>query len=462
MKNQNMTAAERAAAEARIKGLRAEANALAKTLKASGTPAKADEATQLSIKEAEITEEVTQTPVEEVEVTEEVIEAPEEEVEVTEEVIEAPEEEVEVAEEVTEAPEEEVEVAEEVTETPEEEVEVTEEVTETPEEEVEVTEEVTEASEEVAEENQKETDDETVGFAKAFKWFLGIVGTAAATGIFIMLMLFYFGKDNIQLQDPGTVIDNAGVADTTPDANEVPDTNVPSDGNEPSDIETPVEPEFDIDAFTVSAQNIAKTLTTDKDIATNVDIFIEKIGADKLEELVGKYGELPVKNAIAEFLAFTPEIKMNQYISKNGLAYNPNAMNDWYNMLDEASEAYTEATGKNPEGAFMSLEGYDDFKDSREAMKALIIESGDMALLTWYEAKTTGYDAMVQQKRDTEAANAYKEEVKLELVNNVNGSIKLLELQLEQKINGTNVDTLDYTEAYEEFIINNYIYVVAN
>ena len=245
-------------------------------------------------------------------------------------------------------------------------------------------------------------------------------------------------------------------------SNDQPPVTNPDDNNPPSGEVTPGEDEFDMEAFVVSTVNIANTLTTDEDIATNVDIFAEKIGADKLEELVEKYGELTVQKAIAEYLAFVPEIKMYHYINNNGLAYNPNAVDDYYMMLLEADNAYMEATGKNPNGALMSLEGYDIHKSNREAMKALIIESGDTALLTWYEAKTTGSDTMDEQKADTEAALAYKEEVKLELVNNVNGSVKLLELQLEQNVNGTNADTLKYTDVYAEFIINNYMYVVAN
>jgi len=247
--------------------------------------------------------------------------------------------------------------------------------------------------------------------------------------------------------------------------NEQPPITDPDDNNPPiSGDVTPGTDEdaFDMDAFVVSTVNIANTLTDDEDIATNVDIFAEKIGANKLEELVEKYGELTVQKAIAEYIAFVPEIKMNQYINNNGLVYNPNAADDYYQMMDEADKAYTDATGKNPNGALMSLEGYDTYKSNREAMKALIAESGDVALLTWYEAKTTGYDAMVQQNNDTEAALAYKEEVKLELVNNVNGSVKLLELQLEQKVSGTDAGTLKYTDVYAEFVINNYMYVVAN
>ena len=285
-----------------------------------------------------------------------------------------------------------------------------------------------------------ETEDKTSGFAKVLKWIIGTVASVALVGIMIMLILMYKGK-NDQITDPGADNPNNDIVD-----------NVPGD--------TVVE--FDMDAFVTSVTSIANTLTTDEDIATNADILADKIGADKLSELVGKYGELTVQKAVAEYLAFVPEIKMNQYINNKGLAYNPNAVDDYYQNLLDADNAYMEATGKNPNGALMSLEGYDTHKSNREAMKALIIESGDTALLTWYEAKTTGYDTMAQQTNDTETALVYKEEVKLEIINNVNGSVKLLELQLEQNVNGTNAETLEYTDVYAEFIINNYMYVVAN
>lgn len=339
--------------------------------------------------------------------------------------------------------------------------ETTTEVEETPVVVVEATDEVVEDAEENTE-NQEENEDDTVGIVKGFKWFLGIVGVLALVGILIMLMLMYFSKDNNQLPNAGTVNPNNGVVDTTPVGNEVPGTDAPVDTDVSADTDAPVEFEFDMVAFVASVENIAKTITTDENVPANVKVFFEKISEDKLVELVGEHGELSVQKAFAEFLVFVPEIKMNQYISNNGLDYNLKAKNDWYNKLDEAEAVYKKATGKNAEGAFMSLEGYDTFKDNREAMKAFIIKSGDTALLTWYEAKTTSFDLMIKQERDTEKAHAYKEEVKLELVNNVDGSVKLIELQLEQKINGTNADTLDYAEAYREFIINNYMYVVAN
>lgn len=333
--------------------------------------------------------------------------------------------------------EEEEEAAEEVEETT---VEVEETATNVANDQTQ--EDIEEASEEVEETSNEEDEEKPTGFAKFFKGFLGFVGVLALVGILIMLMLMYFQNNNVDPSDPSI----GGTPSTTP----------VDPSNTPSTIE------FDMDTFIVSVENIAKTLTNDNDITTNVNIFVKKIGKDKLVELIDKNSELEVQKAIAEYLAFVPEIKMNQYISNNKLDYNLDAENDWFEKIDVAEEAYQDAMGKNPEGAFMSLEGYDTYKNDRDIMKALITKTGDTALLTWYEAKTTGYDLMVKQQRDTEKAHAYKEEAKLELVENINGSIKLIELQLEQKVNGTNADTLEYTEVYEEFIISNYMYVIAN
>ncbi len=423
MKNEKkLTPKERMEAEARIAALRAEANSISRTLKKDDEIGKPVEAPAEEVPEEETPVEVVaeEVPEEEAPVEAPAEEVPEEETPVEVVAEEVPEEETPVevvAEEVTD---EEAPVEAPAEEVPEEEAPVEASAEEVPEEETPVealAEEVTEGQA-IVEAPAKEN-----GFIKFLKWFGAIVGIGALAGIFIMLMVMQFGKGN-------QVIDNDDA--------------------------------FDMDAFVASTVNIANQFTTDEEVATNVDVFAEKIGEDKLEELVEKYGELPVQKAIAEYIVFVPEIKMNQYVNNNGLVYNPNAADDYYKMLDNADKAYTDATGKNPNGALMSLEGYDTYKSNREAMKALIAESGDIALLTWYEVKTTGYDAMVQQNNDTTVALDYKEEVKLELVNNVNGSVKLLELQLEQNVNGTDADTLKYTDVYAEFIINNYMYVVAN
>ena len=503
MKNEKLTPKERMEAEAKIAALRAEANALSRALKKDGatdvveeTPVETTEVVEeVPVEETpvETTEVVEEVPVEEtpVETTEVVEEVPVEEtpVETTEVVEEVPVEETpvettEVVEEVPveETPVETTEVVEEVPveetpvettgvveeapveETPVETTEVVEEVPveETPVETTEVVEEVpveetpvetTEVVEEVpVEETPAETtgvvegrivstepieeNNNTRGFVKVLKWLGGIIGVCALVGVLVMLILTHFNGNN------GTNDPDSGTVDPTPG-------------------ETVVT--VNMDAFIASTVNIAKTLTTDKDVEANINILVEKIGASKIQDLVVKHGEVFVQKVIAEYIAFVPEIKMNQYIKNNSLDYNPNAMNDWYDKLDEATKAYTEATGKNPEGAFMSLEGYDTYKNNREAMKALIIESGDTALLTWYEAKTTGYDVMVQQRRDTEAADGYKEAIEFEIITNVNGSIKLIELQLEKNIDGAYSDIPEYREEYAEFIINNYyVYVVAN
>ena len=367
-----LTPAERMAAEARIKALRAEANELSKALKA-------DAANQAA--EAPAAEVVEEAPVEEVpETTEEVVE-------------EVPVEEVpEATEEAAEAP-------------------------------VEETKKPVKA---------KKRGGKILAALAVFSW-------AALMTVLVASMVIK-DRNNVEVPPVGSG----------------------------SQVETPggtVNPGIVLsEGFQSGIVNIAKSLTDDE-VTANVDILVKNIGEDKLVELVGKYGELSVQKAIAEYLAFVPEVKMQQYIANNGLNYNPNAADDYSQKLDATDEAYREATGKNPNGALMSLEGYDTYKSNREAMKTLIIESGDTALLAWYEAKTDGYDLMIQQNKDTETALAYKETVKTEIITS-QGAVKLLEIQLEQEANGTlavmdNV-SMEYTEAYNTFILNNYIYVIAD
>ena len=237
------------------------------------------------------------------------------------------------------------------------------------------------------------------------------------------------------------------------------DTTGPST-DDPSVLETV----FAMSEFKVAVGNIAKELTDDEDIPANVNVLVENIGEDKLVELIEKYGELQVQKAIAEMAVFVPEIKMEQYVAINGLSYNPNAEADYNDKLIAADETYKKATGKNPDGALMSLEGYDTYKSNREAMKKLIADSGDLNLLTWYTVKTEEYDVMRKEIKDTETAEDYKEKVKLELVNS-KGTVDLLELQLEKVADGTLVVivdiTLECTESYVQFILANYMYVVA-
>jgi len=94
----------------------------------------------------------------------------------------------------------------------------------------------------------------------------------------------------------------------------------------------------------------------------------------------------------------------------------------------------------------------------------LIAETGDVYLLAWYTTTTAAADRMYQQLEDTEKAEAYKEEVKLEIVNSA-GSVKLLELQIDKEAKGELIAmdnmSMNYTEAYTQFILNNYLYVVA-
>lgn len=339
---------------------------------------------------------------------------------------------------------------------------------------------VNEIPEEDADNN--ETDSETNGFADGFKKLLSLVGVVALVGIFIMLILMYAGKEcnsgspagvvgDTTVEESETDINVPGIS--TPDTN-APDTNAPEtdapnvdvpDTNEPdTDISvTPINPEFDMDAFVASVTKIAKQYTDNEDIGIYADVSCNKIGKNKLVELINEYDELTVQNGIATILAFVPEAKMRQYILKNGLDYNPNAVVEYSTKLQVLDNAYRDATGKNPDGALMSLPGYDSYNGNRDALRAMIIESGDNDLLTWYNAKMEIYDTMRSQTKDTDAANAYKKTVEAEILNS-NGIAKLLECQLKSVKNGMIVvdnSSMQYTDEYYTFVCNYYILVVA-
>lgn len=464
MKNQDtkLTQEQRIAYQAKVAALRAEANALTKALREDETtnkveklPAKEVETTQLSIEEVE-----------------KIVETPEEET-VAEEVTETSSEEA-VAEEATETPNEEA-VTEEVTETSEEdeasdeedktsdENEVTYQITEIPEED----------SEDIAQEvaDSDEEDNDTFSIRSFFKKYLPVIGVVALVGIFIMLVLMYNANNNAQ--DPSG--SNPGVIDTTDPTGtpntDVPGTDVPATPTVPgtenpgTDVPTtPVVSQFDMDNFVTSVTKIAKEYTNDENIGVNADICCNNIGEEELKELIETYDELTVQKGIATILAFGAETKMKQYIVNNGLDYNPNAVIDYSNELRKLDDAYRSAKGKNPDGALMSLDGYDAFNGNRDALRELITESGDMDLLTWYNAKMNLHDTMRTQTKDTNAALAYKKTVETEILKSA-GFAKLLKLQLEQEAAGTlsvvDNTSMSYTEDYYNFILNNYIYIVA-
>lgn len=461
MKNQDtkLTQEQRIAYQAKIAALRAEANAIAKSLREEETtqkveklPAKEAETTQLSIEEVE---EIVEIPKAE-EVAEAAAVTPSEE-ETTEEVAETPVEK-EVAEEATETPSEE-EVAESVTETSEEEETSDEEETS---EEEKVTYQITEVPEKDPEDNaqndadsDEEDDNDTFSIVSLFKKFVPVIGIVALVGIFIMLVLMY--NANNKIQDPSG--SNPGVVDTT-DPNGTPNTDVPG-----TDVPTtPIVSQFDMDTFVTSVTKIAKEYTNDENIGVNADICCNNIGEKELKELIETYDELTVQKGIATILAFGAEAKMKQYIVNNGLDYNPNAVIDYSNELQKLDDAYKSAKGKNPDGALMSLDGYDAFNGNRDALREMITKSGDMDLLTWYNAKMNIYDTMRTQTKDTNAALAYKKTVETEILKSA-GFAKLLKLQLEQEAAGTlsvvDNTSMSYTEDYYNFILNNYIYIVA-
>jgi len=481
--NKQLTLEQILEIEAKVAADRAAANVYAKAAREARA---ALESQQLSIedvkdhvqeteipKREEDATEVTEVPEQkEEEVPPEETETPEQEEEVAPVVTEVPEQKKEeVPSEETETPEQEEEVSPEETETPEQEEEVPSEETETPKQEEDVTTEVTEAhkqedvSEEEKEPKPKKKKAKKTKESKDSGVLLPILVAFAIVLLAGSLIMACLPLNRADEQVPPA--DTDVPVDTTVPIVE-PDQPVDTDAPvvEPEDPVEPVEPEqaFNMTAFKHSVANIAAQLTEDEDVTANTNIFVENIGEDKLVEFIGKHGELNVQKAIAEMLVFVPDIKVQQYVVKNDLDYNPNAAHDYDLTLQAADAVYRAKTGKNPDGALMSLEGYDTYKSNREAIKALIVEAGDIALLEWYTAKTEGYDLMIQQNKDTDQTENYRDEVKLELVNSA-GAIKLLELQLEKETDGTltvmdNV-SMQYTAEYAQFILNNYMYVVA-
>lgn len=461
--NKNLTPAERMAMEAEAAALFTKRKKLLAFLKADEA-AKKDataEVTEVPKKEEDVTAEVTEVPEKEEEATVEVVETPEKEEKVTVEVAETPEKEEETTAEtvITEVTEDSVD--EENSDEPfdldgilgdwnkkeelpdSEKSDVPTLVIQTPEKENENASTRNATAKNENKKVKKNTKSKDFNILKPILVAFAIVLLAA---ILICTIVPAFRKED------------------SSDANQQPSTNQPVD-TQPS-VDAPdntVDQKFNMAEFKQSVVKIAAQLT-EEDINANTDIFVENIGEDKLVELIKKHGELNVQKAIAEMLSFVPEVKTMQYVANNELNYNPNASEDYDSKLQELKSAYVAATGKNPDGVLMSLEGYEINKSNRAAMESLILETGDTALLEWYKAKSEAFDTMMNQNRDNQTAEAYKNEVKLELVNS-KGTIDLLTLQLEKEVSGQlnvmdNV-SMKYTEAYKQFVLNNYIYVIA-
>lgn len=215
-------------------------------------------------------------------------------------------------------------------------------------------------------------------------------------------------------------------------------------------------PKFDIDAFIASIESAVRNNQADELAIADASNYVRKLGEDKLKELIAKYGELKVQKAIADVFSYAIDIRAKQYAESKGLTYSIDPMSDWYDYLDEINEEYLKATGKNAEGALMSLKDYDAYKESREAIKALITKSGDKDLLTWYEKRTSSWDECCKAQKDTEAIEAFKESTRLELLSATpTNFIKFIEFQLEQNINGTGSEYENLIRDYGYLLIGN-------
>ena len=465
------TPKERMDAEARIAALRAEANALSRMLKKDDEIEKVDEATVENVTVVETTveanaEEVTteettvEANAEEVTTEETTVEANAEEVTTEETTVEANAEEVTTEETTVEANVEEVTTEETTVEANAEEVTTEETTVEANAEEVTTEETAVEANvEEVTFEDASDADNDNevdtennktgvgAGLINTLKRIGVVVGIALLVAILILLISMHNGN-----KDQGIVgdLDN-GTTDVAPGT---PEGNIPV-------------AEFDMDAFKASVKAIAATYTNE-DLSAEIDILVENnLGKEQLVNLIGSLGEMELKQGIAQYVVFAGEAKRDQYISVNGLDYNPDYNLDYSLKKAELDNAYKAAVGSdlNPDGVLMSLPGYDACMGNRNAMRALIEESGDTALLNWYNAKMEIYDLKLKQKEDYNSVVANQETVLNNLLKN-EGAVELIKLQV-QKVKAGELVVIDnatnqYTEAYYNFILDNYIYVVAN
>jgi len=307
-----------------------------------------------------------------------------------------------------------------------------------------VTDDTTETSDEDDVEDDVTTDDsneeEVAEKPKRSNIIIGVLGTLLGIAVLILLVM---GLRSCQTAEVPEGTETPGVTTEAPGTTEQPS--------------TPSTPAFAIIDF---ENNVLKTAERffDEDVAIDIHNGIYNIGEDKLVELIGKYDEYAVGDAIAQLTVLGPEAEMYREIRKQGWAYNPNAEADYDKLMTEADEAYELRTGVDPDVALIKLNGYDANKSDRTAIKKLITESGDMELLTWYNIKTEGYDLMMKQLRDTSKAEEYKKTVRDELVKS-EGFTELLEAQLASGI--TVMDTHgQYTEDYAKWFDENYTRVI--
>lgn len=275
--------------------------------------------------------------------------------------------------------------------------------------------------------------------------------------ILVLLLLLLCNNARKTGGDTTTASDNNGGNIVTTVGGNKGDNPIGTTSSSNNNVNTP---KFDMDAFIASVESAVRNNGAGEIAIADASNCVSKLEADELKELIDKYGELKVQKAFANTFSYAIDIRANQYAESNGLTCNPNAISDWCDLLDKITEEYRKATGKNAEGTVMCLEidgiTYDMVKNSREAIKALIIKSGDKDLLTWYEKKTSSWDEACKAQKDTEAVEAFKESARLELLSATpTNLIKFIEFQLEQNINGTGSEYGNLIRDYGYLIFGN-------
>ena len=424
--------------------------------KGAKTAGKADKVTKAA--DAKVTDEVVDAEVAEevadVEVAEEAAD-----VEVAEEVADA-----EVAEEAADA-----EVAEEAAE--EDEAEEDDEDDEVEEED--------DDAEEADEADQAEDSDGSGDNPKAKKsgsgggWFWKLCGVMGLIALVISIALCakMYGSapaqttqttDTTQTVQSTVSSDITQSTEATVTTQSTQQTTQSSQTTQSTVVPTPVV--FDMETFKTGVNGIASGIAGEVVNEAFVNVIIDNIGEEQLKSWIASYGEVQTKQQVAYFIVSAAEIEMQRYVTLNGLLYNPNSKADYLVALEAADAAYTAVSGKNPNGAVMSLPNYDEYKSSRAAMEKLIADSGDIALLNWYKETNALYDLRKQQERDTEKALQYKASVEQKLVQS-KGIADVIDLQMKKVADGTltvvDLITYKYTDEYSQFVLQNWMYVLA-
>ncbi len=294
---------------------------------------------------------------------------------------------------------------------------------------------------------------------KIWKWITR--GLVVVTCVAMIIATLFLAKGCADAMN-SFIATQAGQSDTTEpgtteqpgDTTEPGTTEQPNDTTEPgTDIEQPTAT-FELSEFKKGVENLIDYYGGSTANKSDLILLIEKIGEDKLAELCTTYGTTEVQENVAHFLVYGADAQMNVYIADNNLQYNPNYTKDYFDEIDRITAVYKEATGKDASSVLKNLEGYDVVQGNVDATIALI--GSDTQLLTWYTAKCVADEKLYDEIEGTNEAEAYRDNtVKLEIVSS-NGTVKLLEEQLKDD----SFELGKASEAYTQFMKNNYKFVV--